>query len=274
MATLLLKSWLAQRDSTLRWIEFEAYARRVFASDPSDWYRDPVRYAATLIQAQGVIGTHCLSVDITAPFMAAKVAHADDLPALFASAAPLAFVSEALNALLHRFESRLDLVLKISAPWDLLGGGDDASFAAMDDLGTALTACMRRFSDRPIAALLVETARTEALSADEIDACQPLLSAARHYGWTTAMALPADRDGAVRAVALDLDVLLWPQRASGDIGDRGATNAKPQAGGGLNDAVWAGSAPLPERATALLYGAIPAAATPETVVSITRALQA
>ena len=73
------------------------------------------------------------------------------------------------------------------------------------------------------------------------------------------------------AVALDLDVLLWPQRALGDIA---ATSAKPQAGGGLNDGVWAGSAPLPESAAALLYGAIPAGATPETVVSITRALQA
>ena len=88
MATALLKSWLAQRDSTLRWIEFEAYARRVFANDPVDWYRDPVRYAATLIQAQGVVGTHCLSIDISAPFMAANGANAEDLPARFASAAP------------------------------------------------------------------------------------------------------------------------------------------------------------------------------------------
>ena len=46
MATALLKTWLAQRDSTLRWIEFEAYARRVFANDPADWYRDPVRSSA------------------------------------------------------------------------------------------------------------------------------------------------------------------------------------------------------------------------------------
>ena len=271
MATALLKTWLAQRDSTLRWIEFEAYARHVFANDPSDWYRDPMRYAATLIQAQGVVGTQCLSVDITAPFMATHGSGAGDLPALFASAAPFDFVSEALNALAHRFESRLDLVLKITAPWDLLGGRDDASFDAMDDLGTALTACMRRLSDRPIAGLLLETARNEALSTDEIDAYEPLISAARHYGWVTAMALPADREGAVSAVALDLDILLWPQRACGDID---AVSAKPQLGGGLNDAVWAGSAPLPKSAAALLYGAIPAAATPETVVSITRALQA
>lgn len=269
MATALLKNWLAQRDSTLRWIEFEAYARRVFANEPADWYRDPVRYAATLIQAQGVVGSHCLSIDITAPFMAAH--DGGELPALFANPAPFEFVSEALNALAHRFESRLDLVLKVTAPWDLLGGGDEASFDAMDDLGTALAACMRRLSDRPIAALLVETARTAELSADEIDAYEPLISAARHYGWSTALSLPADRDGSIASVALDLDVLLWPQRPTVDIAQ---ADAKPYRGGGLNDAVWSGTAPVPQPRSALLYGGIPAGATPEMVVSITRTLQA
>ncbi|MCC6707849.1 MAG: hypothetical protein IT492_09825 [Gammaproteobacteria bacterium] len=269
MATGLLKTWLAQRDSTLRWIEFEAYARRVFANNPADWYRDPVRYAATLIQAQGVVGSHCVSIDITAPFMAAH--DGGELPALFAASAPFDFVSEALNALTHRFEGRLDLVLKMTAPWDLLGGGDDASFDAMDDLGTALAACMRRFSDRPVAGLLLETARIETLSADEIDAYEPLVSAARHYGWVTAMALPADRHGAVASVGLDLDVLLWPQLALDAIP---AAGGKPAHGGGLNDDVWSAAAVVPTGAQALLYGVIPATATPETIISITGAFKA
>lgn len=268
MATALLKTWLAQRDSTLCWIEFEAYARRVFANDPADWYRDPVRYAATLIQAQGVVGSHCVSVDITAPYMAAH--DGDELPALFASSAPFDFVSEALNALAHRFEGRLELVLKMSAPWDLLGGGD-ASFDAMDDLGTALAACMRRFSDRPIAGLLLETARTEALSADEVDAYEPLVSAARHYGWATGMAMPGVRDRAMPSVGLDLDVLLWPQLA---VDQLPAAGGKPAHGGGLNDDVWSATAAVPKASAGLLYGTIPAAATPETILSITRALKA
>ena len=104
MATALLKTWFAQRDATLRWIEFEAYARRVFAN-------------------------------------------------------------------------------------------------------------------------------TEALPAAEVEAYEPLTSAARHYGWTTAMALPADHHGAVAAVALDLDLLWWPQRALGEIDDMGAASAKPLAAG-------------------------------------------
>lgn len=271
VTTALLKTWLAQRDSTLRWIDFEAYARRVFANDPSDWYRDPVRYAASLIQAQGVVGSQCLSIDVTAPFITMHAGECTALPALFASAAPLEFVSDVINALAHRFERRLDLVLKFSAPWDLLGRGGDASFDAMDDIGSALAACMRRFSDRPIAALLLETARCEQLSADEIGAYEPLLSAARHYGWATAMALPADRNCAIKSVALDLDVLLWPQCAADSLA---LDDTKPVAGGGLNDAVWSGLAPVPPHSSALLYGAIPASATPETVISIARALQA
>ena len=271
MTTALLKTWLAQRDSALRWIEFEAYARRVFAADPKDWYGDPMRYAATLIQAQGVVGTHCLSVDVTAPFMATHSGTARELPSLFANGAALDFVSDALNALVHRFESRLDLVLKLTAPWDLLGGGDDVSFDAMDDLGTALAACMRRFSDRPIATLLLESARTGQLSADETDAYEPLISAARHYGWCTALALPADSEGAVDSVALDLDVLLWPQRTLLSLA---SNRAKPARGGGLNDTLWAGVPSPPATASALLYGQIPASATPETVVSITQALRA
>jgi hypothetical protein len=271
VADSLLKTWLAQPDSMLRWIEFEAYARHVFANDPPDWYRDPVRYAATLIQAQGVIGSHCLGVDITAPFMATHDGDASALAGLFASAAPFEFVSEALNALTHRFAGRVDLVIKLQAPWDLLGGGAELSFDAMDDVGTALAACLRRLSDRPIAALLLETARTEALSDDEIDAYEPLISVARHYGWTTAMSLVADRDGGVTTVGLDLDVLLWPQRALQSVTN---ADAKPLTGGGLVADVWAGKLPVPNAAAALLYGVIPADATPETILSITRALQA
>ena len=83
--------------------------------------------------------------------------------------------------------------------------------------------------------------------------------------------LATDCTAAIASVALDLDVLLWPERALSDIASSGA---KPQVGGGLTEAVWAGSAAVPQAGAALLYGAIPAAATPETVLSITRALQA
>lgn len=266
----VMKTWLAQRDTTLCWIEFEAYAKRVFANDPADWYGDATRYAAALMQAQGVVGTHCLSIDVTAPFMAAAGSReAADLVGLFAAGTQLDFVADALAALAHRFEGKLDLVLKFSAPWDLLGA-DAVEFDALDDVGTALAACMRRFADRPIAGLLLETARVETLSGDETDAYEPLVSAARHYGWWTAMSLAADEGGAVQEVNLDLDVLLWPRRAAAEL----PTGTTPAAGGGLNEVVWTGGAVPAREPGSLLYGVIPAAAMPETVLSVTRALQA
>ncbi len=60
-----LKSWLDEGGSRLLWVEFEAYARRVFANSPDDWYADASRFASTLIQAQGAIPTQCLSVDFS-----------------------------------------------------------------------------------------------------------------------------------------------------------------------------------------------------------------
>ena len=85
------------------------------------------------------------------------------------------------------------------------------------------------------------------------------------------MSLGADRDGGVTTVGLDLDVLLWPQRALQSVTN---ATAKPLSGGGLVADVWSGKLPVPSPSAALLYGVIPADATPETILSITRALQA
>lgn len=265
-----LKSWLTARDARLRWIDFEAYARRVFANDPADWYGDAARFAATLMQAQGVIGSDALIVDLTAPFVAGLAERdAAQVLARLGESGPQDFVADAFAALAHRFEGRLDLVLKLQAPWDLIGGGQP-EFDALDDVGSALATCMRRFAERPVAALLLETARTAPLSSDEVDAYEPLFGAARHYGWSTALALPADQEGAVDAAGLDVDVLLWPARPAAGL----PRQARPATGGGLDAAVWRGGA-LPEDDAALLwYGVIPADATPEVVVSVARALQA
>jgi hypothetical protein len=103
--------------------------------------------------------------------------------------------------------------------------------------GLNLESFMRRLSDSLVAALPPETERTEALSDDKIDAYERSISVARHYGWTTAMSLVADRDGGVTTVGLDLDVLLWPQRALQSVTNAAA---KPLPGGGLVADAWSG----------------------------------
>ena len=272
MTTSLLKTWIERRDSRFYWIDYEAYARRVFANDSADWYRDAARYAATLLQARAILPTQCLSVNVTAPFLAPGTgADPAAVLALLGNPAALAFIGDVVAALAHRLEGKVDLVLKFTAPWDLLSGCDNApEFDALDDVATALATCMRRFADRPLAGVLVETARTSALSADEIDAYQPLISAARHYGWFTAMALPAANAAAIPVIDLDLDVLLWPQSALSTI-DSHLSN--PVHGGGLIDAFWRGEVESGSASQALLYGQVPAEALPEAVVSVARSLQ-
>ncbi|MCZ6772375.1 MAG: hypothetical protein O7G83_10415, partial [Proteobacteria bacterium] len=97
-----------------------------------------------------------------------------------------------------------------------------------------------------------------------------IISAARHYDWVTAMSLPDRADGAVPTVALDLDLILFPQLALESITP---PVELPRLGGGLTDAFWGGAA-IDAGASAgrLLYGSIPHSAHPETVLSVLRDL--
>lgn len=253
----------------MRWIEFEAYARRVFANSAADWYQDAARHAASLIQAHSVVRTQCLSIDLTAVF-AANHAPADvtGWAAALTDDGTLKFVDQILAALAHRFEQRVDLVLKLTCPGDLLAGSGSAEppgFDDLDDVATALAGLLRRHAERPIAGLLLEKSGSGELSADERDACEPLCSAARHYGWVTSLALPQAERVPATAADLDLDVLLLPQAPAGALA--GSTLA-PRIGGGLTSACWSGQPCGPFAADALLYGAIPQAATPETVLTV------
>ncbi len=276
MSASQLGAWLEGGADDFVWIEFDAYAHRVFAGAGDDWLRDPVRYASTLIQAQGVIPTRCLSVDIAAPFVAGLAAaprEADDVVAALGAEPAAAFVDAALDALLHRFAGRLDLFLKIPSPHDLLNGGDAGAaidFDALDDVASALTARLRACAGKAIAGVLLEKARGTAVGEDEADACEPLLGAARHYDWLTALAFGSVSDGEANPGALDVDLLLLPATPLPALP---AGDAAPRIGGGLDAAFWAGGASVTGSGR-LLYGVIPAAAEPETVLSVLRALAA
>lgn len=269
----IVKSWLEQGDKPVRWIEFDDYARRVFANDTPDWHRDASKYAAGLMQAQGVVGSACLSLDLLGPFLVrhAQAASADELVSALGDADALQFVLQALGALLHRYDKRLDVWLKLPVPFDLLCAGDaqaTVDFDSLDDVATAMAALVRRLADRPLAGILLEKAQGTTLSDDEIDAYEPLLSAARHYGWLTALAMPAASAVRPDTRSLDLDLLLLPRMSVAALaGDR----ARPRLGGGLDDAFWNG-ATLTDPGAALLYGAIPAEATPEAVIAILRGI--
>lgn len=272
MTASVLKQFVAGGADTLLWLEYEDYARKVFAGGGADWYGDAPRYAGTLIQAQGALGSGVLTVDIVAPFLGTSPGDAAGVVEALGAPAPNDFVDQVLNALLHRFGGQLDLVLGVRAAADLLGGAE-ASFDDLDDVSAALTALVRRHADKPLSGLLLKRRGAAQLSADEVDAYEPLFGAARHYQWTTALSFVDCADGAFDAGGLDADLVLLP---SASLAALDAAASAPRIGGGLNVAFWRGEAPL-DPATAgghLLYGAIPADAQPETVLSVLRALRA
>ena len=271
MAESRLRAWLAGDPHALVWVEFEAYARRVFARASDDWYADPTRYAGALIQAQGALASDCLSIDLLAPFVAGVAAEKSALLHALGDAQRAAFVDQALDALLHRFAGKLDVLLLLRTPADLLGGGSDIGFDDLDDVAAAVASILRRYADRPVAGLLIEKRGEGVLTADEVDAYEPLLSAARHYHWLTAWSFADVTDGVTTPLSLDLDLLLLPATPLAAL-PRGS--GAPRCAGGLDDAFWSGQAAAPQlEPGALAYGRIPAATEPETVLSMLRALR-
>jgi hypothetical protein len=269
MAESRLRAWLAGDPYELVWVEFEDYARRVFARAGDDWYVDPTRYARALIQAQSALASDCLSVDLLAPYVADVAVDKSALLRVLDDARSMAFVDQALDALLHRFAGKLDVILLLRTPFDLLGGGADIGFDDLDDLAVALAGLIRRYADRPVSGLLLERHGDGMLSADEADAYEPLIGTARHYQWLTALSLAAVTDGVTAPSGLDLDLLLLPATPLAQIPEPGPLRCA----GGLDDAFWRGRSTAALDAGMLAYGRIPAAAEPETVLSVLRTLR-
>ncbi|MBU0600895.1 MAG: hypothetical protein KKD25_00645 [Gammaproteobacteria bacterium] len=253
----------------LLWIDFDAYAHTVFAGGAGDWLSDPLRRAATLAQANAVVRSQVVAIDIAAPFIAAR--GGGDL---FGADSPAGYLDTLLDALGHQLSSRADIVLALPSPRDLLaalGTSDDApaSFDALDDIAMGATALLRRLSEKPVSALLLRLAGRTALDGDEAEAVAPLIAMARYYGWAvafafTAVAPPGEAGGDVEA-----DLFLYPDADPALL----AACADARIGGSLGAAYWSGPArSLP--VLPALYGEIPASARPEDVVARTQALAA
>lgn len=271
MSAGILKGWLAGTRASATWIEYDDYAGRVFAGAPSDWLVQAVRYANTLGQARKVVCTDVLTIDLTAPGLgrvAAEGSAAERAAQALADPVARAFGAEVLDALAHKFAGDTDLVLKIASPRDLLrccGSAEEPGFDELDDLATALAGLLRALSDKPVAALLVARSGTDAWTADEADACEPLFSAAHHYGWLTAMSVDASL---LQTAFSGVDILLCADADPAAL----AAGAKPRVGGGLTADYWRGSSSAELPAGALAYGCIPVDAEPERIVERCAAL--
>lgn len=269
MSAKILKTWLDGKRERVVWIEYEDYARRVFAGDPADWFQHATRVANTLAQARSVVKTEVLSIDIMAPFLAARDTHAE-IKTAFENPGPRQFVGEVIDALAHRFATSLDLVLKVRTPLDLLG--ESASFDDLDDVSTALAGLIRALAEKPVAGLLLARANTSPLSQDECDAYATLIGAARHYGWVTALAFTATTSGPdPEATAAEVDVILYPELSEAAIAAESGDATRM--GGGLTRGFWSGdAASVVHAGSGLFYGEVPQEAEPETVLARVKGL--
>lgn len=273
--------WKNGTRSRLLWIDFEDYARRVFAGSAADWYRNPVRFAGTLSQALKVLRSDVVAVDVLAPLIAAwRSSPGDDdcpefpaqlIDSLAGKSEPLAFVTEVADALAHSIGGRSDLVLKLSSPGDLLRafGATDAvasDYSALDDVSTTLVGLMRRLSSRTFAGLQLSCADPAGLSADEQDAYAPIFRTAEYYGWCTCISY-AGRT-AVALPQCEADIALFPAVAVEQL----AAIGNRRCGGGLTPQFWLGRGAPPATEQGLLHGVIPADAYPETVAEKIKSL--
>lgn len=272
-----LTAWLDGDRRRLVWIEFDDYAHRVFAGAAADWLIDANVFVAAVSQAHSVVATEILSIDILPAYLAHLERNSEQpgnaVQAMLQLEAPRSFLSEVIDALAHRFADHIDLVLKVPSPAVLLrhaGVTAEPSFDDLDDIGIALSEVLRDFSTRPFAGVLISS--SESVSADEAEALEPVVGAARHYAWRVGLSLDGARAVPDEMPQVDLDVLLLPGVGIAELSI--ASAASYALGGGLGGGYWHDDGPAPNPSGRyLLYGTIPPDTQPELVVrQVTAAL--
>jgi len=237
MPSSLIKAWQSDELSSVTWIEYDDYAKQVFAGSPSDWFQDPVQFAATIIEAHQVIPTQVLSIDALGPYLqryhsapALKESVSTDTAVdtvcnLLGNKEAFTFVSNVIDALAHSLAGNTDLVLRLLSPMTLLklfdtNNESEPGFDDMDDVGVALTNFVREFSEKPLTGILVVSDAADNLTDDESEACESLFATARHYGWLTSIAMKKYIAPVLPSALLEsVDIILLPE-ISAEIIDR------------------------------------------------------
>lgn len=277
MATIFA-DWNSEARRRIVWVDFERYAYRVFAGSPSDWYSNPVRFTAAVIQAHRVIPSDVVTIDGMAPFLACLPCDIDGtsdatavqcLLEVMKSPAPLAFIAEVVDALTHHLGDEVDFALKLQSPQDLLRSAGAlsaaADFDALDEIGTALVGLVRQLSSKAFVCLQICSNGLEGMSIDEEEACDPIFRSAAYYGWEACATYSAVSTGV--SVTSAVDLVLLPELPEATVRAMGGRKF----GGGLDAAFWSGRGEIPQQLS-LLHGVIPEFARPETVVERMRAL--
>jgi|GEM_PF-6783483 len=262
----------ARRDR-LTWLDGERYVRSVFAGACEHWHEDPGTMIGATAQAQKLLRSDVLGADLLGPFSRhlAPGSSAAMIRDVLEREEPRRNLADTLDALLHRFGDEVDVVLACPSPRQLLVEEQAIDFDELDDVSTALLEVVRAVADRPVQALLITCDTKGGPDSDELDSWSPVLAAAEHYHWVTAIRLNGVSDPEQLDPNLPGDLLLLPALEALVLDDR-------RHGAGLPPAVWTGSseaARLVEAAAKrrFRFGEIPQDAAPEAVLDTVRALQ-
>ena len=72
MASPSIGEWMAGQRDALVWVEFDQYARKIFARDAPGWHSNADVFVNGISQALGVIKTDALSIDLLTPCICAN----------------------------------------------------------------------------------------------------------------------------------------------------------------------------------------------------------
>lgn len=270
----VIRKWLAGELRVLRWLSFDDYAHRVFASEHADWYRDPMRRVGGIVDANKVLGSQVVSFDLGGVFIAHRAVATtargiEALRIILASEHVRKFCDDAVAALCHRLSGSADIVLQLPSPGGLLmmlgENCDDIDFDMLDDTAAALAQLVRGYAELPLSGVVVDFAQTGVAPGDELEACEVLQRAARHYRWLFAVRAAdlTDLDASLAYRDLDCDLLLLPSMEA--VAAAPLWQAGDNIGAGLTSDFWRGI-DLPELERACLHGVVPTDVDPKTVL--------
>jgi len=268
----VLDDWVHAGRDRLTWLDTDRYVRSVFAGACEHWYDDPGTMVAATAQAQQLLHSDVLGVDLAGPFSGRLVlgSGAAMVTAVLESEEPRRDLLTTVDAMLHRFGDTVAIVLECPSPRRLLGEGD-TGFDALDDVATALLEVIRTVADRGVHGLQITCDTPGGPDEDELDSWSSLLAAARHYRWVTAIRLNGVTEPKQLDVTVPGDLLLFPHLEAEMVPD------DRRHGGGLPGSAWTDvgdPAAIAAAKRQFRFGEIPPDAAPETVLARITTLQA